>query len=167
MRNLIVETQKTNIFKDSDILTAEDFHYCYNCDNDKYYFIGGNDDYFMSVDALNSTKNTYKKAFIKQEELTKPVGIEYCSVTQEFFIAYENGVVMCLTLKENNKVKCENIAEFSDGLHGIKLSPDHDVVVLLTKANVAITLSSGFDIFNEVRLKICSIVIIFKTLKTS
>ncbi|XP_058806417.1 putative elongator complex protein 1 [Phymastichus coffea] len=152
MKNIIVETQKINIFKDCDVLEPEGYHYCYNGDNDKYYCIGGEDDYFMSVNVLNNKKTIYKKVFIKQEKLTKAVGIEYCSVTKEFFVAYENGVVICMTLREDNKVKCDNIAEFNDGLYSIKLSPDHDIVVLLTKANVAITLSSNFDIFNETNL---------------
>lgn len=147
MRNLAIETQKVNLL---NFLLLEGYHCCYNCDNDKYYLVK-DDNRLVIIDALENSEYVDHKVFLKKKEVTiKPVGIEYCSIIQEIYIAYDTGIVVCVSGLDQAHLKFDEIADFPDGLQSMKISPDHEAVVLMTKDNVVITLSSNFDILQEV-----------------
>ncbi|OXU28995.1 hypothetical protein TSAR_015024 [Trichomalopsis sarcophagae] len=151
MRNLVIESQWTNTFNDGDFLPHEKYHCCYNADKDRYYIIEGEDNRFLAIDASNNRKYIDEEVIFNNKEL-KPIGIEYCSINQEVYVACDCGLVICMTYLDDEKVKYEEIADFTNGLQCMKISPDHEVVVLITKDNVVITLSSNFDILQEVNL---------------
>ena len=151
MRNLVIETQKTSTFSDGNFLPTERYQCCYDCDNDRYYFLEVEENVLFGFDAVTNKKIVSQTIEFKNDK-AKPIAMEYCSVNREYYVACDTGVVLCMTHIDENQLKYEEIADFTNGLQCMKISPDHEAVVLLTKDNVVITLSSNFDILNEVKI---------------
>lgn len=148
MKNLIVETHKNGVFRDDYLLFEGDYYCCYNGDNDRYYCIDVSESKLIAIDVINNKKYIDQPLYFKKKE--KIVAIDYSSVEEEIYIACDSGLVFSLTPETEHKVKYNEIADFPSGLLCMKVSPDHEMVVLLTKDLTVVTLNSNFDILKEV-----------------
>lgn len=149
MKNLVVETQKTCAFKDDFLLFEENYHCCYNPDNGRYYCIDASENKLIAIDTISSKKYLDQPLYFKKKE--KIVAIDYCSVNEEIYFACDSGLIFNVTPENESKVKYDEVADFSSGMLCMKLSPDHEVIVLLTKDLTVVTLNSNFDILKEVK----------------
>ncbi|KAJ8678919.1 hypothetical protein QAD02_014706 [Eretmocerus hayati] len=151
MKNLIVETQASNVFDETQQpLPSTDYHCCFNSDNNRFYIIENGKNTLVVLDAFTGERySDGDQIFLPKYRHLKYVGIEYCSITEEFFIACENGIVLCLTFLSSKSFKVQEIAEFPNGLSAIHISPDQEIVILVTKDGQVIVLNSHFDIVRE------------------
>lgn len=150
MKNLIVETQKNSVFRDDSLLLEEHYHCCYNPDNNRYYCIDVHESKLVAIDVIHNKKYIDQQLEFKKQE--KIVAIDYCSINEEIFIACDSGLIFCLTPEGEHQVKYDEIADFPNGMSCMKVSPDHEMIVLLTKDLTVVTLNSNFDILKEVSL---------------
>lgn len=85
---------------------------------------------------------------INNESNNKIIGLEYTNITQQVYCAYENGDLM--TINIDSELDCEMVTQINGGLSCIKLSPDHEILVLVTSNDTVISMVSSFDIISEV-----------------
>ncbi|XP_035718153.1 putative elongator complex protein 1 isoform X1 [Vespa mandarinia] len=88
---------------------------------------------------------------INNEANNKIIGLEYTNVTHQVYCAYENGDLM--TINIDSELDCEMITQINGGLSCIKLSPDHEILILITPDDTVITMICSFDIISKVNLQ--------------
>ncbi|XP_012270137.1 putative elongator complex protein 1 [Orussus abietinus] len=119
---------------------------CHNPDADNLYIFERNRLYGVST---NVTLGVTLVQIDVSEDLT-PVGLEYCSVSQQLYCAYDSGDVAKVFTRE--ELECEEIVKVNGGLRCIKLSPDHEILILITLNDTVITMTSSFHVISEVDL---------------
>ncbi|XP_047349459.1 putative elongator complex protein 1 isoform X1 [Vespa velutina] len=88
---------------------------------------------------------------INNEANNKIIGLEYTNVTHQIYCAYENGDLM--TINIDSELDCEMVTQINGGLSCIKLSPDHEILTLITPNDTVITMICSFDIISKVNLQ--------------
>ncbi|CAK9811741.1 Elongator complex protein 1 [Anthophora plagiata] len=78
------------------------------------------------------------------------VSLEYCSVSQELYGACKSSDIMRINVE--SEFECELITELNVDLQCMKLSPDHEMIILVTVNDIVITMVSTFQIISEVDL---------------
>ncbi|XP_076376507.1 elongator complex protein 1 isoform X1 [Megalopta genalis] len=110
-----------------------------------------NDDvYLLLKNKLYKFPSDYGKdptSFDVDENL-ELVGLEYCSVTQELFAASKDGDIINLESKLGHEVMCQ----LNTDLRCIQLSPDHEIIILITVDGIVITMVSTYQVISEVDL---------------
>ncbi|XP_043669587.1 elongator complex protein 1 isoform X1 [Vespula pensylvanica] len=88
---------------------------------------------------------------INNEANNKIIGLEYTNITQQLYCAYENGDL--ITINIDSELECELVTQINGGLSCMKLSPDHEILILVTPNDNVITMVSSFDIISEIDLQ--------------
>ncbi|KAK2583885.1 hypothetical protein KPH14_001159 [Odynerus spinipes] len=88
---------------------------------------------------------------ITNEANNKIIGLEYTNITQQVYCAYANGDLM--TVDVESGLGYELVTQINGGLSCMKLSPDHEMLTLVTANDIVITMVSTFDIISEVDLQ--------------
>ncbi|KOC68440.1 Elongator complex protein 1 [Habropoda laboriosa] len=78
------------------------------------------------------------------------ISLEYCSISQELYGACKSGNIMRINIE--SKFECELITGLNVDLQCMKLSPDHEMIILVTVNDLVITMVSTFQIISEVDL---------------
>lgn len=119
---------------------------CINPDNDDLYVL--QDKHFYAF----SSKNGLRTAVIdiETEESAKPVGLEYCSDVEQLWCAYDTGVIISINAESVSQP--EVTTRFSEGLRSMKLSPDQEILVLITADNTVVTTVSDFHVVSKVNI---------------
>ncbi|XP_076644239.1 elongator complex protein 1 isoform X1 [Halictus rubicundus] len=78
------------------------------------------------------------------------VGLEYCSVTHELFAASKHGDIITISMEP--KFGFEVMFQLNVDLQCMKLSPDHEMIILITVDGIVITMVSTFHVISEVDL---------------
>nr|XP_034181462.1 putative elongator complex protein 1 [Osmia lignaria] len=143
MKNLTVtqragrflESLEIQISNDSNILHAV------NSINDDFYLLLKNKIYKIP--------SNYKEDVVSFDidENLDFIGLEYCTISQELYGACKSGDIMKI-----NDFACELKIQLDVNLQCMKLSPDHEIIVLVTANDVMITMVSTFQIIAEVDL---------------
>lgn len=84
------------------------------------------------------------------DENLKFVNLEYCSITQEIYAACKSGDIMRINVEP--EFECESMNQLNVNLQCMKLSPDHEMIVIVTSNGTVITMVSSFHIISEVTM---------------
>lgn len=86
----------------------------------------------------------------------KLIGFEYCITTQQLYCAYDNGDIARLdaTSEYHEYFEYEVAATFDSGLQCMTLSPDHEIITVVTATGILVTMVSNFQVISEVRFKV-------------
>ncbi|CAL7938888.1 unnamed protein product [Xylocopa violacea] len=84
------------------------------------------------------------------DETLKIISLEYCSVTQELFAACQSGDIMRINVE--SEFECELITQLNMDVQSMKLSPDDEMVVIVTENDIVITMVYTFQLISEVDL---------------
>ncbi|XP_012140908.1 elongator complex protein 1 [Megachile rotundata] len=148
MKNLTV-TQRANRFLESLGIPILNTNYlnilhAVNSINDDFYLLLRNkiykipSDYYADVVSFDIDENL------------EFVSLEYCSISQELYGACKSGDIMKINVALN--FECELITKLNVDLQCMKLSPDHEIITLVTANDTVITMVSTFQILAEVNL---------------
>lgn len=88
---------------------------------------------------------------INNETKNKIIGLEYTNITQQVYCAYENGDLITINIETD--LECELVKQINESVNCMKLSPDHEILTLVTAKDTVITMVSSFDIISEVDLQ--------------
>ncbi|XP_043500282.1 putative elongator complex protein 1 isoform X1 [Polistes fuscatus] len=152
MENLTVSRQSCRSLEALENEILDNFKYLkilctINPNNDDLYIVLENQLYVIpsnpeceitSVNINNETKN-------------KIIGLEYTNITQQVYCAYENGDLITISIESD--LECELVKQINEGVDCMKLSPDHEILTLVTPKDTVITMVSSFDIISEVDLQ--------------
>lgn len=83
-------------------------------------------------------------------ENSKIVGFEYCITMQELYCAYESGAIARLDISDRINFVHEIVTIFDDYLECMKLSPDNEIIIVVTRRGTVITMVSDFQVISEV-----------------
>lgn len=88
----------------------------------------------------------------------KIVGLEYCITTQLLYCALDHGDIVTLNpgingTDDSSGLTHEIVASFDGGLQCMKLSPDHEIITVVTDSGTVITMVSDFQVISEVKFK--------------
>ncbi|XP_076249707.1 elongator complex protein 1 [Calliopsis andreniformis] len=149
MKNLTVIQSVRRLLKslnDEMLKNSNDSKILYTVDsiNDDFYLILQNKLYKIPLD--------YEKDIVSFDinENLKIINLEYCSITQELYAACKSGDVMKISV--DSEFHCEVMNELNVNLQCMKLSPDHEMIVIVTVDGIVITMVSSFQIVSEVDL---------------
>ncbi|XP_053985315.1 elongator complex protein 1 [Hylaeus volcanicus] len=112
-----------------------------------------NDDlYILLKNKIYKLPSEYEKdiIFFNIDEKLEFVGLEYSIVTQELYGACKSGDIMRINVE--SEFECEVISQLNVDLQCMKLSPDHEIIIVITDYGTVITMVSTFDIISEVDL---------------
>ncbi|KOX68903.1 Elongator complex protein 1 [Melipona quadrifasciata] len=127
MKNLIVRQRASRVLNilENQITNLNDLNILCAIDssNDDFYILSNNK---LCKVPSNRVENT---SFFDIDESLEFISLEYCSMTQELYGACKSGNLQCM-----------------------KLSPDHEMIVLVTVSGIVITMVSTFQIISEVDL---------------
>lgn len=118
---------------------------CLDNDGGDFYLYKENTVFSISVDK-------FEKFNLNNETLvdTKLVGFAFCDSTRQIYLAYESGQLFTLEIDTPDST-AEFAAQVNEGLRAIQLSPDHEIVTLITANDTLIVMTSGFHVITEVR----------------
>lgn len=80
------------------------------------------------------------------------IALEYCITLQELYCAYDSGYIAKIDIKDSTRMDYNIIMRFDNGLHCMKLSPDHELIAAVTNTGIVITMVLDFQIMSEVIL---------------
>ncbi|XP_076170382.1 elongator complex protein 1 isoform X1 [Ptiloglossa arizonensis] len=146
MKNLTV-TQRANRslkFLQNQILNDSTILHTVNSINDDFYLL------FKSK--LYKLPSDYEKDIISFDidKKLEFISLEYCSISQELYGACKSGDIMRINVE--SKFECEIVSQLNISLQCMKLSPDHEIIVVITVDGIVITMVSTFQIISEVDL---------------
>ncbi|XP_026826897.1 elongator complex protein 1 isoform X2 [Ooceraea biroi] len=113
------------------------------------YVMLDNDLYIITRD---SDECVEKHSSIVERECTKVVGLEYCITIQELYCAYEDGDILKIEVSDSDGCKCDVARHFDDGLQCMKLSPDHEIIAVVTGVGTVILMVAGFEVVAKMDL---------------
>ncbi|XP_014224134.1 elongator complex protein 1 [Trichogramma pretiosum] len=151
MRNLTVNTQKTCLFTDTEALSQE-FKCCYDDDNDVYYLMQPEEKRIIAISGVDNRILLDDRLSLRNN-LAVPVGITYSSIQDELYVAFDAGFVIEVKKISSNEMRYAEIDDYKKGLFSINMSPDHEIVVLVTREYEVITLNADYKQLNKVSLK--------------
>lgn len=146
MKNLTV-TQRVDRFLESlgiQISNDSNILHAVNSVNDDFYLLLKNKIYKIPSNCKEDVVS-----FDIDENLDF-IGLEYCTISQELYGACKSGDIMKINVKYD--FECELIIQLDVNLQCMKLSPDHEIIVLVTVNDVMITMVSTFQIIAEVMI---------------
>ncbi|XP_015608261.1 putative elongator complex protein 1 [Cephus cinctus] len=119
---------------------------CNNPDNDDLYILKGNNLFVINY----NSKEAMMLVKVDIDDNAIPVGLEYCSTLQQVFCAYDSGALCVIDteLRTENGLGMKN----SDGIQRMKLSPDQEILILVTGSEIVVTMTTNFQIISEVDL---------------
>lgn len=154
MKNLTILYQSTRGLLEAegdcpeiiDILASNPL-VCTDPDNDSLYILHSNQLYVITFKKdleITAEKN------INIDINAKPVGIEYWSDHGILYCAYDNGDV--IKISPTWPYDQELITHIDDGLKCMKISPDQEILILVTGNDNVITMMSSFEIITTTKL---------------
>ena len=148
MKNLIVRQRASRVLNvlENQITNLSDLNTLYTIDssNDDFYILSNNK---LCKVPSNRLENT---SFFDIDESLEFISLEYCSMTQELYGACKSGSILRVSIEP--EFKYELITDLNTDLQCMKLSPDHEMIVLVTVHGIVITMVSTFQIISEVDL---------------
>ena len=148
MKNLVVTTHENYKINENKLLTNDEYLCCFDFNKNQYYFINTHEKRLLVLNADN--KGITNSLNLNEYENAKPVSIEYCSVTEKVYCIFDTGILAQLAVSNESKILIENLAFFEKGLKSISVSPDHEMIILLTSDLNVISVSAEIDILFEV-----------------
>ncbi|XP_057324154.1 putative elongator complex protein 1 [Microplitis mediator] len=139
---------KVPISKSSGTWVPGDVSYCVDPRNDTLFIIDGSHFYIIS-NTLESMTSLSTKG-INDDPEAKPFGMEYWSDNETIYCAYSNGKLLKISLDE--QIEIEVAAVMDEGINCMQLSPDQELLVLVTNNHHVFTTTSSLSIMSEVDL---------------
>lgn len=126
----------------------DDTSYCVDPRNDTLFIVDACHFYVIcnSLESMRSLKTTY----INDDPEARPVGMEFWSDNQSIYCAYSNGKLFKISPEDPFEV--EVAAVMDEGINCMQLSPDQELLVLVTNNHHVITIVSSLSIMSEVDL---------------
>lgn len=149
MKNLAVHSHSIQDFKDDrDLreLLSSNVLCCTNPDNDDIYIL--KDKCLYEISSRNGLKINSVNIDVDDETISRPVGVEYCSDVGQVWCAYESGAIISVSTKPELHQDLTNYIQ--NGLRSMKLSPDQEILVLITANDTVVTTVSNFHIVSQV-----------------
>lgn len=148
MKNLVVKQRASRLLNilENQMLNVKDLKILYTVDST-------NDDFYMLLkNKLCKIPSNYVEdiSFFEIDENLEFIGLEYCSVTQELYGVCKSGNIIRINLEP--EFRYELITDLNTDLQCMKLSPDHEIIILVTISGIVITMVSTFEIISEVDL---------------
>ncbi|XP_033204247.2 elongator complex protein 1 [Bombus vancouverensis nearcticus] len=148
MKNLVVKQRASRLLNilENQMLNVKDLKILYTVDST-------NDDFYMLLkNKLCKIPSSYVEdiSFFEIDENLEFIGLEYCSVTQELYGVCKSGSIIRINLEP--EFRYELITDLNIDLQCMKLSPDHEIIILVTISGIVITMVSTFEIISEVDL---------------
>lgn len=148
MKNLIVRQRASRVLNvlENQITNLSDLNTlsAINSNNDDFYILSNNK---LCKIPSNRVENIN---FFDIDESLEFINLEYSSMTQELYGACKSGSILRLSIEP--EFKYELMIDLSTDLQCMKLSPDHEMIVLVTISGIVITMVSTFQIISEVDL---------------
>ncbi|XP_076625115.1 elongator complex protein 1 [Colletes latitarsis] len=146
MKNLTITRRSSRSLKflENKILNDSTILYAVDTTNDDFYLLLKNKIYKLPSD--------YGKDIISFDiELELEfISLEYCSILQELYGACKSGDIARINV--GSELECEIISQLNVNLQCMKLSPDHEIIIVITADGIVITMVSTFQIISEVDL---------------
>lgn len=120
-----------------------------NANNDDLYVLSGRELHTLPIDR----KRDISTLNITKYDNSKIVGLEYCITTQELYCAYDSGDIARIDVTNESHFEYEIMAKFDSGLQCMKLSPDHEIITVVTSTGTVVTMVSDFQVISEVILQ--------------
>ncbi|XP_011876927.1 PREDICTED: putative elongator complex protein 1 [Vollenhovia emeryi] len=111
-----------------------------------------NNDVYLLVDKYLCAIPFEGQRILDMDHPSKVIALEYCITMQELYCAYESGCITTIDTKDHASIECKVAATFASGLQCMKLSPDHELIVVVTGAGTVATMVLDFQIMSEVNL---------------
>lgn len=153
MRNLAVHQlrrRSVEFMKDNAEENVREPEQCIHCAIDPNYLgvyvLFNNRIYIIPMEA-NSDITSINLPGYKNSKI---VGLEYCITMQELYCAYESGAIARLDISNRVNFIHEIVATFDNYLECMKLSPDNEIITVVTHRGTVITMVSDFQIISEV-----------------
>lgn len=120
---------------------------CMDNDSGNFYVYKSNRVYSISTGKFESFQ-------LDNESIvdSKLVGFAFCDSTRQIYLAYACGQLFTLEIDIPDS-KAEFTAQVNEGLQIMRLSPDHEIITLITSNDVVIVMTSGFHVITEVKQK--------------
>lgn len=129
MKNLTIHAQSQRDIKDLNIRAGKNVC-CLNADTDHLYVYCDDNLYNIPPD-VKADINGLSIAEYTQNET--PAALEYCSLLDNVICALESGVVLIIDFSNQSVTPCDYF--FEGGISCMKFSPDHEILVVVTKLN--------------------------------
>ena len=164
MKNLEVHTHSIRDFNNKNNTARElvelldvNVFCCTNPDNDDLYVL--KDRLLYEISFKDDLKIRTININIENESANKSVGVEYSSDVGQVWCAYESGVIVPISVEPELQQELDNCIQ--GGLRCMKLSPDQEILVLITANDTVITTVSNFHIVSQVLIRKFFRIIIF------
>ncbi|XP_017891228.1 elongator complex protein 1 isoform X2 [Ceratina calcarata] len=111
-----------------------------------------NDSYIISKCKFYKIPSNYEEG-IKIYDIDEDfefISLEYCRISEELYGACKSGDIMRINV--DSEFKYELITQLNVDLQSMKLSPDHEMIVIVTINDIVITMVSAFQVISEVDL---------------
>ncbi|XP_011265632.2 elongator complex protein 1 isoform X2 [Camponotus floridanus] len=155
MRNLAVHQlrrRSVEFIKDNAEENVHEPEQCIHCAIDpndlSVYVLFNNRIYIISMEDNSNITNIIN---LPGYENSKVVGFEYCITMQELYCAYESGAIVRLDISDRVSF-IQKVTTFDDYLECMKLSPDNEIITVVTRKGIVITMVSDFQVLSEVDL---------------
>lgn len=153
MRNLAVHQlrrRSVEFIKDNAEENVHEPEQCMHCAIDpsylNVYVLFNNRIYIISMEDNSDIISIN----LSEHENSKIVGFEYCITMQELYCAYESGAIARLDISDRVNFIHEIVTTFDDYLECMKLSPDNEIITVVTRRGTVITMVSDFQVISEV-----------------
>lgn len=155
MRNLAVHQlrrRSVEFIKDNAEENVHEPEQCIHCAIDpndlSIYVLFNNRIYIISME--DNSDITSISINLPGYENAKVVGFEYCITMQELYCAYESGAIARLDVSDRVNF-IQKVTTFDDYyLECMKLSPDNEIITVVTCNGTVITMVSDFQVLSEV-----------------
>ncbi|XP_046749478.1 putative elongator complex protein 1 [Diprion similis] len=130
---------------DSEVLTSSTAESLCCLDND-----GGDFYVYKNNNVYHITTGIFEYFHLGNENVvdSKLVGFAFCDSTRQIYLAYSCGRLFTIEIDLPDP-QAEFAAQINEGLCAMKLSPDHEIVTLVTSNDTVIVMTSGFHVITE------------------
>ncbi|CAG5101165.1 Similar to Elp1: Elongator complex protein 1 (Mus musculus) [Cotesia congregata] len=150
MRNLTVSSHVIADLRDQFIPSGlpDNVSCCLDPINDNLFVVDANNIYLICKNEMGF--EVLKKTGINDNTEAKPVGIQYWSDNETLYCAYDNGDL--IKVSPNEPFDHQVAAHIDGGIECIQLSPDQEILVLVTKTHQVYTMISSLQVMSEADL---------------